>query len=446
LRAKGHQYYLLIIQAALQLFVNCGSSLRGIEKNFIIVNQILLIYQISVEKVPHYSTIRKWLLRIGLYELNREKEYRKDWIFIIDLTIELGTKKCLVILGISQSDYQKKVRPFNRALSHQDVEVLALEILDSTRGEVIEQKISALCEKVGNPIQIIADHGSDLERGIKLYKEKHIEVIYTYDVTHAMALILNHELVPDEKYQSFIKNCHQSKQQLQQTELAFLAPPSQRSKCRYFNVEILINWATIILDLFLSEEDPRYQIRFVALVELLPEIKPEVLKQKIQEKLGWLVNYKEEIESWQKMVNSTRMVETELKLNGLNKESLNTIEQSLLSINSTNKIQQNIREYLTRECAKLTSEKTFLATSDIIESIFGKYKQSSGRSSFKQIGQFILTLSLSTINLTEIFIKQALETISYFDVTTWSEEVFGQSMFSKRKILFSQQNKDIKNV
>ncbi|MCC5649848.1 hypothetical protein LC609_08340 [Nostoc sp. XA013] len=62
-----------------------------------------------------------------------------------------------------------------------------------------------------------ADHGGDVQKGIKLYKQNHPEVIYTYDVTHAMALLLKHELVTDEKYQSFVQQCHRCRQQLQQT-------------------------------------------------------------------------------------------------------------------------------------------------------------------------------------------------------------------------------------
>ncbi|MBG1262382.1 hypothetical protein F8S20_26475, partial [Nostoc sp. BAE] len=49
----------------------------------------------------------------------------------------------------------------------------ALEIMDSTRGELIEQKLCELTDIVGCPIQIIADHGSDLEKGIKLYSSKY---------------------------------------------------------------------------------------------------------------------------------------------------------------------------------------------------------------------------------------------------------------------------------
>ncbi len=108
-----------------------------------------------------------------------------------------------------------------------------LEIMDSTRGELIEEKLIELTQKVGCPVQIIAAHGNDLQKGIKLYNQKYPDVIYTYDVTHAMALILKHELVLSDKYQSFIQHCSLCRQQLQQTELSFLSPPSQRSQCRY---------------------------------------------------------------------------------------------------------------------------------------------------------------------------------------------------------------------
>jgi hypothetical protein len=34
------------------------------------------------------------------------------------------------------------------------------------------------------PQQIVSDKGSDLDKGIRLYQEKNLKVIHTYDVTH----------------------------------------------------------------------------------------------------------------------------------------------------------------------------------------------------------------------------------------------------------------------
>ena len=58
------------------------------------------------------------------------------------------------------------------------------------------------------------------------------------------------------------------------------------------------------------------------------------------------------------------------------------------------------------------------------------------------MGQMLLTIGLSTMNLTHAVVKKALETISFADVEAWSSEVFGQSTLSKRKTLFSAEVND----
>jgi hypothetical protein len=425
--AKGHHYSVETIQISVQQVINCGTSLRGVEKTF------ELYVNFSEHGTPSFSSIRKWLGRIGLYELNREKEYRSDWIFIVDLTVELGAEKALVVLGVPQQLLESEIFPLKRGLEHQDVELLALEIMYSTKGEYISQKLSELTKQVGRPIQIIADHGSDLQKGIKLYQENYPEVIYTYDVTHAMALLLKHELVTDEKYQSFVQQCTRCRQQLKQTELSFLSPPSQRSQCRYFNIERLIDWAIQLLD---SPVD--------TIVELLPDIEDDILKQKLKSKLGWLINYQDSLSIWSQMVKMTRTIETQLKTRGLNQESSTIFQLHQLTIktNSLVNFQIKILDYLTVESSQIQAEQTFLATSDVIESLFGKYKQFSSRCPIKQIGQMILSISLSTMNLTASVVKQALETVRYLDLEAWSLEVFGQSMLSKRRTIFSASSDD----
>ncbi|RCJ39066.1 hypothetical protein A6770_39160 [Nostoc minutum NIES-26] len=39
-------------------------------------------------------------------------------------------------------------------------------------------------------------------------------------------------------------------------------------------------------------------------------------------------------------------------------------------------------------------------------------------------------------------VKEALETVRFLDVEDWAAQVFGQSMFSKRRILFSAATDD----
>ena len=144
------------------MLIDCGVSLRGAEKVF------ELFQDDQFQTTPSFTGIRKWLGRIGMYELKRENEYRDDWIFIVDFTVELGHQKALVILGVSQKYFQEEVIDLDRCLSHKDVEVLGIEIMDSTKGEMIEQQLEKISKRVGVPVQIVADNGSDLAKGIKL--------------------------------------------------------------------------------------------------------------------------------------------------------------------------------------------------------------------------------------------------------------------------------------
>lgn len=411
--------------------IKCGISFRGAEKVFELFNNS------ESQTNPTFTCIRKWLGRIGIYELKREKEYRDDWIFIVDLTVELGKQKALVVLGISQQNLQLNVIDKKRGVSHKDVEILGLEIMDSTRGELIEHQLDKISKRVGVPVQIVADNGSDLARGIKLYQQNHPELIYTHDVTHAMALLLKCQLDTDDRYQSFIQKCNIARQKLQQTELSFISPPSQRSQCRYFNVEILTDWAMHLLNAPTE-----------TLLKLMPYAEPSIITQKIRDKLGWLADYELDVMKWHQMVSLTRSFEAQLKQSGISHQSLDYFEQnqSIFLDNYLSDFQQNIFDYLAAQCHKIKGQGTFLATSDVIESLFGKYKHFSARCPFKEMGQMLLTICLSTIDLTTAVVKNALSTISFADVEAWLDEVFGQSTLSKRKMLFSSDYEDTKTV
>jgi hypothetical protein len=358
--------------------------------------------------------------------LRREKEQRNDWIFIVDFTIELGKQKALVVLGVSQEHFLEVVSE-HRGLSHGDVEILGLEIMNSTKGELIEQQLDKISKKVGIPLQIVADNGGDLARGINLYQQKHPELVYPHDVTHAMALLLKKQLDSDDRYQSFVKECNICRQKLQQTELSFLALPTQRSQCRYFNVERLTEWASKLLS-----SSPE------TLMTLIPESDVITVENRLIEKFEWLTGYKLELIKWNQMVLLTRSIETHLKRAGISHQSPSHFEKErvVFSDLAVENLQQQIFDYLSIQSNKLRNADIFLATSDIIESLFGKYKQFSSRCPMKEMGQTILTICLSTMDLTTELIKDALEAINFADVEDWITEVFGHSTLSKRKVLF----------
>ena len=253
-----------------------------------------------------------------------------------------------------------------------------------------------------------------------------------------MANLLKKELVSSESYQNFIADCHRCKQQLKQTELGFLVPPSQRSQCRYFNTERLANWAVNLLNCPLE-----------IFQDLLEVIDSNKLKERLKDKFSWLDKYQHEIPLWVTMVQMTRTLEKQLKVFGLNQESVNQFSKKLDHIlipSSLKPFEEKILNYLKDELKKIQDNRTILATSDVLESIFGKYKCFSKRCPMKDFRQTLLTIPLLTMNLTSNVIKQALETVHCRDLSEWINEVFGQSMLSKRKSVFARSFDDMKVV
>ena len=171
----------------------------------------------------------------------------------------------------------------------------------------------------------------------------------------------------------------------------------------------------------------------------MPEIEPSLIDEKIRQKLAWLADYEAQLIHWHQMVTMTRSLETQLKKLGLNSQSREYFEQNQFEVvnSSLEDFQEQIFNYLSNQCEQISAEETFLATSDVIESLFGKYKQFSARCPLKEMGQMLLSICLSTMNLTTTVVKNALEAISFADVEQWLAEVFGQSMLSKRQTLFS---------
>jgi hypothetical protein len=494
------------ILLAIKFLISGLNSFRGIAKTF----EILL----SVEKAnstierlsqqsPKFNTIRQWVLRLGLYELNRTKEYRTDWIFILDMTIEIGKTKCLVILGIPQEKLAIIVKQEARSLQHQDVEVLSIEILKTTVGVVILEKLNNLAERVGNPIQIVSDRGSDIKKGIDLYIENNPMTIATYDITHKMANLVKQELSEDRQFQKFFKECSLTRQRVQQTDLCFLSPPTQRAKSRYHNIDILIGWAIKIISYEKNQDfsaiDNTYILdkeayRLLKLsisadtIKILKRAKPEAAenldkfsqtmsniltaktwqidrekicqaaslgRRKFYEKLGWLLNHRTDIQTYSEMLALIGSAQTQIKNQGLHHKSLSEWLEFLVQNSPQNvatpevsprvqKIQTGIEEYLADEVQKIPAELILLGTSDVIESLFGKYKIFAQRRPIKELGASILLIPLSTIEITMDLVKEAMESISCIDVVAWTKSIFGSSMLSRRRNLNPTSNSDTK--
>ena len=214
----------------------------------------------------------------------RPKEQADDWVWIIDHTVQVGVEKCLLILGV-----RLKNLPSDLTLKHEAVEPLALYPVKRSNGEVVFEQLEETLEKTGVPRAIVADQGSDLKCGIEQFIQAHPTTSSIYDIKHKTATLLKQHLQHDETWKRFTQLASQTKSQVQQTALAFLAPPNQRTKARYMNLELLVRWsqhALRLLDRIKTRTDTRARY------------------EQIETKLGWLTPFREPIKEWEALCQS----------------------------------------------------------------------------------------------------------------------------------------------
>lgn len=481
-RAKGHMYPLYVMMLGIEQLVESLTSLRGSSKTFGIFAKYFGV------PVPSYTSMRSWQLRVGLYLLNQKAEKRSDWIFIIDHTVELGQSKCLIMLGIKGEELKEG----EYEVAHKDVEVLGVEIVAQSTGEIVAEKLTNLAEKVGTPKQIVADHGSDIKKGIELYQAQEPTVIYTYDVTHKMAALLKTQLKDDETWKCFLKACGTHSSTLQQSALYFLAPPRQRTKARYSSVALQIRWAQRILayqqvgdytqidatfsldkrtlttvqesfgpqvvEALNTIQQTHFNSRDDFVQALITHIGPERFRhieavicpaadmgrRKFDAKLAWVADYRDSLPRYAQMVDIVELLQTQLKHHGLNRLSRRQFRLGLAHFELLPALRPfvvHIYRYLADETRVLSQTKpsppqpSLLATSDVIESIIGKYKLFSAQRTIHDIGSLVLTIPLFTTQLSTDLIQNAMESVKALDVSQWALNLFGPSTLSKRRSL-----------
>ena len=231
-KAPRRWYPILMIVMCIKLVLQAAVSFRAAPKAIhITFSQFAAVKN---QAIPTYKSISRWLTQIGLYKLNCLKEQANDWALIIDNSVQIGSQKFLVILGIRLSKLQGK------ALTFEDMETLIMEIHERSDAKSVCKALERAQKRVGKVAMVCADDGPDLRGGVVLFCKKH-NVGRVFDTIHKIGTFLKKLLGKDQEWLAFTSAAAGAKMKMQQTQAAHLAPPNQRTKSRFLNIEILVH-------------------------------------------------------------------------------------------------------------------------------------------------------------------------------------------------------------
>jgi hypothetical protein len=113
------------------------------------------------------------------------------------------------------------------------------------------------------------------------------------------------------------------------------------------------------------------------------------------------------------------------------------IERELNAISySAEVIYSDIQEYISDTIAPIPDGETWPGCSDIIESIFGRFKNYAKNTPFKGITQMVMAIPTFTTKITKDKIRRALEFKTVKNTIKWLRNNIGESMAFKRRNAF----------
>ncbi len=155
---------------------------------------------------------------------------------------------------------------------------------------------------------------------------------------------------------------------------------------------------------------------------------------------GWLLDYQADLAVWQREHGLVQTTIELLRVHGLHAASLAELEKTWGPTNgpdSTQEIAQGLRTYITRH--KPTDEtKRFVASSEVLESAFGKLKRLERDQSGDGLTGLVLALGAMMGTMSEEEIRQALEATPEKKAKNWVRNKLGQTMQWLRRQFFRE--------
>jgi hypothetical protein len=389
-----------------QLYVKSGCGFRGVVTTLSILKE-LLGWETDI---PCHNSVENWVKKSGfsVYKEPGKPLTHKDYAMITDESMMIGSQKMLLTLGI-------KAKHQGKPLSHGDVEVLGMGVRPSWNSQAVCTELEEASRRVGHPPRyVISDNASIMNKGVINFNSFRIR-----DISHTLGMFMERVYSKDEEFNSYMKELAQVKFKQVMNPVAYLLPPKQRNIARFLNLSQVVEWSKkILLNYAKLGSEEKTIFSFIPV-------------------------YTSFINELRIVLSCINFIEHEIKRNGLSHKSAQKCTQYTRGILCTEnermqKVAEQIFDYFNDETQKLPSPKTcWNASSDIVESIFGVYKNRKSPNPLHGITPFVLFLPLySRIGTKKSVIpfnfKHSLESVFMSDISDWKKKNLPENMVYKR--------------
>jgi hypothetical protein len=349
-----------------------------------------------------------------------------DWVWLVDHSVQIGRDKCLVIVGVRAVDLPDP----GESLRHEDLSLIELLPASSwTRAEVADALENAAKQTGSVPRAIVNDHGVDIAGGVAIFQQRHPETVNLYDAKHKAACLLKARLEKNQRWQEFQTRVGSTRCAVQQTELAFLAPPTPKSKSRFMNLEPQLTWARRMLA---NLRDPTTVKQFATIGRL-------------REKFGWMEAFESDVIEWSQWQQVADVAVTWVNHNGIYRGAAKVMASQLSQLDalqdSARSLGRELVAFVRSEEALTRRGERLAGSTEVLESCFGKFKQLEKQQCRGGFTQLLLGFGAMLTEVSTDLVRGALQLSRTIDVRRWAAETLGVTLFAQRKLAFASATK-----
>jgi hypothetical protein len=412
----GHGYD-AAMQCLFLRLVLAGTSLRGTSRVLHILKDALGWW----EDVPHWTTGRLWLLRLGHAVLTAPQEQADDWAWLIDHSVQIGLDKCLAIVGLRLRD----LPPPGTSLTHTDLKLIALVPRSSWTRQDVDEQLEIAARQTGVPRVIVNDHGADITGGVGFFRQRHPDTVELYDAKHKAACVLKARLEKNPRWQAFQTRVGQTRCAIQQTELAFLSPPAPKPKARFMNLGPTLAWAS----------------RTLAIVRQPPAVvQRDVRPERLQEKLGWLQEFAGDLAEWSEWQAIVNAMVAFVNRQGICRGAAARLRAELPSRPAHASSVTLVREllaFVAQQQRLARPDERFPGSTEVLESCFGRFKQLEKQQARGGFTSLLLGFGALLAKTTTTVIHSAMDHSPTKTIVDWCKQHLGTTLFSQRKLAYA---------
>jgi hypothetical protein len=255
-----------------------------------------------------------------------------------------------------------------------------------------------------------------LKKGVELFQQAHPETISLYDIVHLASRLIWKRLGKENQFSQYRQACCRCANKLRQHSLAHLKPPRPKTKARYMNVDPEIRWGRRAL----------WLLDRVRSSDLTDRQRKRLDRYEVEAQLGWLEEYREELEVWTQLCEIGQASCTAVRRCGYSRETLAELKATLGpgAAPAGQQLIAEITSVVEQQCVRCQAHSVRLpGSSEVIESLIGKGKRLLGTSQNNNslTGQ-ILSIAASTVKFSVTSLAESLRRCRISHVQAWLKD------------------------